>query len=55
MHSLDLGLYSDLKGFLGNRVRTHANSEAKILSAGDSEEGRTSDAASRKTASPRHY
>ena len=40
---------------LGNGVRTHVNSEGKLHSAGGSEEGRTCDAASRRTESPTHY
>ena len=32
VHRLDLGLCSHLKEFLGNGVRTHANSQGKILS-----------------------
>ena len=32
VHRLDLGLYSHLKEFLGNGVRTHANSKGKIPS-----------------------
>ena len=31
---LDLGLYSHLKEFWGNGVRTHANSKGKIASTG---------------------
>ena len=54
MYRLDLGLYSHMKEFLGNGVRTHVNSKGKIPSTGGSEEGRTHDAASRKTASPTH-
>ena len=34
MHRLDLGLYSNLKEFLGNGVRTHVNSKRKIPSTG---------------------
>ena len=37
MYRPDLGLYSHLKKFLGNGVRTHVNSERKILSTGDSD------------------
>ena len=43
------------KRVLGNGVRTHVNSNGKIPSTGGSEEGRTPDAASRRTASPTHY
>ena len=52
VHRLDLGLYSHPKEVLGNGVRTHANSEGNIPSAGSSEEGRNRDAASRRPASP---
>ena len=54
---LDLGLYSHPKEFWGNRVRTHANSNGPtpLPSIGSSEEDRTYDAASRRTASPPHY
>ena len=40
---------------LGNGVRTRINFKAKIPSTGGSEEGRTGDAASRRTASPTLY
>ena len=40
---------------LGNGVRTHADSEGKIPCTGGSEEGRTHNAASCRTASPTHY
>ena len=40
---------------LGNGVWTHVNFKGKIPSAGDPEEGRTSNAASGRTASPTHY
>ena len=33
-HRLDLGLYSHLKEFWGNGVRTHVNSKGKIPSTG---------------------
>ena len=52
LHRQDLGLYSHPKEFWGNGVRSHVNSEEKILSTGGSEEGQTHDAVSRKTASP---
>ena len=52
---LDLGLYSHLKEFLGNGVRTHVNSKGKIPYTGCSAEDRTYDAASCRTASPTHY
>ena len=42
-------------GVLGNVVKAHANSKGKIPSAGGTEEGRTRDTASRRTASPTHY
>ena len=35
---LDLSLYSNQNEFLGNGVRTHANSKGKIPSTGSSEE-----------------
>ena len=50
-HRLDLGIYSHLKEFLGNWVRTHVNSKGKIPSTGSSEEVWTRNAASRRTAS----
>ena len=34
VHRLDLGLYSHLKEFSGNGVRTHVNSKGKILCTG---------------------
>ena len=34
VHRLDFGLYSHLKGFWGNGVRTHVNSKGKIPSTG---------------------
>ena len=55
VHRLDLGLDSHPKGFWGNGVRTHLNSKGKIPSTGGSEEIRTRDAASRRTANPAHY
>ena len=55
VHRLDLSLYFHPKEvFLGNAVRTHADSEGKIPSTGGSEEDRTHDTASRRTASPTH-
>ena len=49
---LDLGLYFHRKDFFGNGVRTYVNSKGeKIPSTGGSEEDRTCDAASRRTAS----
>ena len=38
VHRLDLGIYSELKEFWGNGVRTHVNSKGKILSTAGSEE-----------------
>ena len=58
MHRLDLSLYSYLKEFWGNGVRTHVNSKGKIHSTGKQfspEEDGTHDAASSRTASPTHY
>ena len=55
VHGLDVGLYSHLKEFLGNRVRTNVNCKGKIRSTGNSEEDQTCDAASRWIASPIHY
>ena len=55
VHRLDLGLYSHLKEFSGNGVRTHVNSKRKIPSTGSSEEGQTRDATSHRTGSPTHY
>ena len=43
------------KSFGGNGVRMCVNSKGKIPSAGDSEEGGTRRATSRKTVSPTHY
>ena len=40
---------------LENGVQTHVNSKGNIPSARRSEEGRTCDAASRRTANPTHY
>ena len=40
---------------LGNGVRTHVNPKGKIPSTGGSEEDRTRDAASRRTARQKHY
>ena len=54
VHRLDIGLYSHPKEFLGNGVRIHTNSKGKIPT-GSSEEDRTRDAASGRTASPTHY
>ena len=45
VHRLDLGLYSHLKEFFGNGVRTHVNSE----------EDRTHDTASSRTGNQTHY
>ena len=47
VHRLDFVLYSHSKEFLGNGVRTHANSEGKIPAAGNkfsSEDDQTQDA-----------
>ena len=55
VHRLDLHLYSHPKGFFGNGVRTQVNSKGKISTTGGSEEGRTCDAASCRTASPTHF
>ena len=55
VHRLDLCLYSHLKDFLGNGVRTHVNSKGNISSTGDSEEVWTHNAASRRTANLPHY
>ena len=38
VHSLDLGLYSHMKEFLGNGVRTHVNSKGKIPSTGGADQ-----------------
>ena len=54
VHRLDLGLYSHPKELFGNGVRTHVNPKRKVPSIGGSEEGRTRDATSRRTASPAH-
>ena len=70
MHRLDLGLYSHSKEVFvffwggggvgeGGRgwggVRTHVNSKRKKIFHRDSEEGRTRDALSCRTAGPTHY
>ena len=55
VHRLDFELYSHLKEFWGNGVRTHANSKGKIPSTWSSEENQTHDTASRWTVSPIHY
>ena len=55
VHRPDLGLYSHPKEFLGYGVRTYVNSKWKIPSTGSSEEDRTHDAASRRTARPTYY
>ena len=47
-------LSSERDFFLGNGVRTQIDSKGKILSTGSSDEDRTYDAASRRTASPTH-
>ena len=39
MHRLDFRLYSHLKEFLGNGVRTHVNFMGKVLSTGGLEKG----------------
>ena len=54
VHTQELSLYSHLK-VLGNGVRTHNNSNGKIPSTEGSEEDRTCDTASCRTASPTHY
>ena len=58
VHRQELGLFSHLKEFWGNGVRAHVNSKGKIPSTGkrfSSEEDRTHDAVSSRTASPTHY
>ena len=55
VHRLDLGLYSHPKEYLRNGVRTHVNSKGKIPTTRSSEEDRTHDSSSRRTASPTHY
>ena len=57
VHRLDLRLYFPPKDFGRNGVRTHVNSKVKILSTRkfSSEENRTHDAASNRTASPTQY
>ena len=54
VHRLDLDLYSHRKEFLENGVKTHVNSKGKIASTRCSEEGRTGNTASGRTASPTH-
>ena len=55
VHRLDLGLYSHLKEFWGNGVRTHVNSKGKIPSTRGKEQDQTRDSASCRTVSPTHY
>ena len=57
VHRLDHGLYSHPKEFKGNGVRTHVNSMGKtpLPEKFSPEEDRTRDAASSRTANPRHY
>ena len=55
VHWIDLGLYSHPKEFWRNGVRTQVNSKGKILSTGSSEEDRSHDAVSHRTASPTRY
>ena len=50
-----LGLYSHPKEFQGMELESVLTPRGKIPSTGGSEEGRTRDAASRRTASPTHY
>ena len=57
VHRLDLGLYSHSKEFGGNGARIHVNSKGKnplYQKKISSEEDRTHDAASSRTASPTH-
>ena len=56
VHRLDLGLYSHSKEFGGNGARIHVNSKGKnpLYQKKISEEDRTHDAASSRTASPTH-
>ena len=54
VHRLHLGFYSHPKEFLGNGVRTHFTSMGKIPSTGGSEQGRTRNTASCRTASQTH-
>ena len=51
VHRLDVGFYSHLKEFWEIGVKTHISSKGRIPSTGGSEEGRTCDAASHRTAS----
>ena len=57
MHRLDFGFYSHPSEFGGNGVRTHVNSKEKspLPEKFSSEEDRTHDVASSRTASPVHY
>ena len=52
MHRQDLGLYSRPEELLGNGVRAHVNCKGKVPFTGCSEEDRTGEAASHRTASP---
>ena len=55
VHRLDLGLYSHPKEFWGMESEPMFTPRGKIPSTGSSEEDQTHDAASRRTASPKHY
>ena len=55
VHRLDLGLYSHWKGVWGNGVRICVYSMGKLPSIECSEENRSHNAASCRTASPTHY
>ena len=54
VHILDLRFILSSERVIGNGVRTRVDSKGKAPSTGSSEEDRTCDAASRKTASPTH-
>ena len=55
VHRLDHGLHSHSKKVLGNGVKTNVKSKGEIPSTEGSQEGRTRDAATCRTASPTHY
>ena len=57
VHRLDLGLYSHLKEFWGNGVKTHVSSKGKIPFTGRNfpQKDQTHNAASSRTVSPTHY
>ena len=55
VHILDLCLYSHLKEFIANGVRSHVTPKGNVPSTGGLEEDQTRDIALRRTTSPPHY